>query len=62
MFECILGLFRDYEEQSYLLNDEHYFNYPAIFHTTHTTIMIKDSKVLHCHGGWTPFRCSWKMY
>ena len=32
------------KKQSYLFNDEHYFNYSAIFHTTYTTIMIKDSK------------------
>ena len=45
-FQCILGLFRNDEEQSDLFTDEQYFNYSAVFHSEYTTIMIKESKII----------------
>ena len=43
-FQCILILSRNDKEQSNLFTDEQYFNYSAIFHSTYTTIIIRDSK------------------
>ena len=48
-FQCILILSRNDKEQSNLFTDEQYFNYSAIFHSTYTTIIIRDSKEIDLH-------------